>query len=127
MIQQPAVVRPLARFLDQVIYFALLVTIALIAVPYGTVQPWWIATFECAVFLIATLGVVEALVARRWSVELSLWTPLLALCLFGAVQSLRLFSGPAPINPPTSLSADPQGTQAVVLQLFALIITDLLP
>ncbi len=126
MNQQPAVVRPVARFLDQVIYVALLVAICLTAVPYGTVQAWWISIFECAIFLIAALSVVEALVAGRWSLQLSLWSPLLVLCLFGAIQSLRLFSGPAPIYPLSSLSADPPGTQAVVLELFALILAALL-
>src|SRR6266404_6266860 len=105
MNQQPVVVPPFARFLGQVIFFALLVTIALTAVPYGTVQPWWVSIFECVIFLIATLGIVEALVSRQWSVGLSLWTPLLALCLFGAIQSLRLFSGPPPIGPLSALSA----------------------
>ncbi|MDX6288310.1 MAG: hypothetical protein QOH42_109 [Blastocatellia bacterium] len=126
MNQQPVVVPTFARILDQIIFSALLVTIAITAIPYGTVQPWWISIFECLIFLIATLAIIEALVARQWSLRLSLWTPLLVLCLFGAIQSLRLFSGPAPISPPSALSADPQGTQAVVLQLFALIITALL-
>jgi len=126
MNQQPVIVPPFARFLDQVIFGALLVTIAITAIPYGTVQPWWISIFECLVFLIATLAIIEAQVARQWSLRLSLWTPLLVLCLFGAIQSLRLFSGPAPISPPSALSADPEGTQAVVLQLFALIIFALL-
>lgn len=124
--KQPVVVPPFARILDQIIFSALLVTIAITAIPYGTVQPWWISIFECLIFLIATFAIIEALVARQWSLRLSLWTPLLVLCLFGAIQSLRLFSGPAPISPPSALSADPQGTQAVVLQLFALIITALL-
>jgi len=126
MNQPPPVVRPVARFLDQVIYVALLVALCVTAVPYGTVQPWWLSIFECAIFLIASLGVVEALVAGRWSLQLSLWSPLLVLCLFGAFQSLRLFAGPAPIYPPSSLSADPPGTQAVVIELFALILAALL-
>ena len=118
MNQQP--VRPFARLLDQLIYLALLVTIGLTAVPYGTVQPWWISIFECLTFLIATLAVIEAMIAKRWSLQLSLWIPLLVLCLFGSIQSFPLFSGPAPLNPPTSLSADPEGTRGVVLELFAL-------
>ena len=126
MNQHPVAVPAFARFLDQVVFGALLVTIGLAAVPYGTVQPWWISIFECLIFLIATLSIIEMFVGRQWSLDLSLWTPLLVLCLFGGVQSLRLFSGPAPISPPRALSADPQGTQAVVLQLFALIITALL-
>jgi O-antigen ligase len=124
MNQQP--VRPLARLLNQLIYVALLVTIGITAVPYGTVQLWWISIFECLIFLIATLAVVEAMVARRWSLQLSLWIPLFVLCLWGAIQSLPLFSGPAPINPPTSLSADPVGTRGVVLELFALTLAALL-
>ena len=116
----------MARFLDQVIFVALLLTIGLTAVPYGTVQPWWISIFECVIFLIAAMAMVDALVSRRWSLRLSLWTPLLMLCLLGAIQSLPLFSGPPPIGPVSALSADPQGTQAVVLQLFALIVAALL-
>ena len=34
-----------ARVLDRVIFLALLLTIALTAIPYGTVQPWWVALF----------------------------------------------------------------------------------
>ncbi len=126
MNQQPAVMRPVGRLLDQLIYFALLATIGITAIPYGTVQPWWVSIFECAIFLIATLGVIEAMAARRWTLQLTLWIPLLVLCLFGGLQSLRLFSGPGPINPATSLSADPEGTRVVVLQLFALILAGIL-
>src|SRR5258708_12418488 len=118
MNQQP--VRPFAWMLDQLITFALLVTIGLTGVRDGTVQPWWILIFECLIFLIATLAVIEAMIAKRWSLQLSLWIPLLVLCLFGSIQSFPLFSGPAPLNPPTSLSADPEGTRGVVLDLFAL-------
>lgn len=126
MNQQPEAVPAFARFLNQVVFVSLLVTIGLTAIPYGTVQPWWISIFECGIFIIAALAIVEALVSRRWALDISLWTPLLVLCLFGVIQSLRVLSGPPPINPVRALSADPQGTQAVVLQLFALIVTALL-
>ena len=124
--ETPASVNPVARFLDRAIYFSLLTTIVLTAIPYGTVQPWWIAIFECAVFLIAILGVIEAIISRRWSLDLLPVAPLLALILFAAIQSLPLFSGPGPISPRTSLSADPYSTRLFAIQLFALTIVVLL-
>jgi O-antigen ligase len=112
--------RSVARFLDWLIFAALLVIIAVTAIPYGTVEPWWISIFECLVFVIAMLGVVEALIGKSWSLSLSLVAPLLALIVFAVVQSLPLFSGPGSMSPRTSLSADPYGTRLFATQLFAL-------
>ncbi|HYR76644.1 MAG TPA: O-antigen ligase family protein [Pyrinomonadaceae bacterium] len=124
--ETPASVRPVARFLDRVIYFSLLTTIVLTAIPYGTVQPWWIAIFQCMVFLIAILGLIEAIISKRWSLDLLPVAPLLALILFAAIQSLPLFSGPGPISPRTSISADPYNTRLFAIQLFALTLVILL-
>jgi O-antigen ligase len=109
-----------ARLLDRLIFASLLVIIALTAIPYGTVQPWWISIFECLVFLIAMLAVVEAWISKSWSVSLSLAAPLLAFVLFAVFQSLPLFSGSGPIGLRTSLSSDPYGTRLFAIQLFAL-------
>jgi O-antigen ligase len=109
-----------ARFLDRLIFASLLIIIALTAIPYGTVQPWWISIFECLVFLIAMLAVVEALISKSWTLSLTLVAPVLALVLFAVLQSLPLFSGLEPISPRTSLSADPHGTRLFAIQLFAL-------
>jgi O-antigen ligase len=124
--KKPASAPPVARFLDRLIYVSLLATIVLTAVPYGTVQPWWISIFECAVFLIAILAVIEALIGKRWSLDLWLVAPLLGLILFAAFQSLPLFSGPEPMSPRMSLSADPYGTRMFAIQLFALTLVILL-
>jgi O-antigen ligase len=115
-----------ARFLDRVIFASLLIIIAVTAIPYGTVEPWWISTFECSIFLIAMLGILEALLGKRWSVNLSLVAPLLALVGLALFQSLPLFSGPGPISPRTSLSADPHTTRLFAVQLLALITAVLL-
>ena len=122
----PASAQTVARFLNRVIYVSLLATIVLTAIPYGTVQPWWISIFECLVFVIATLGVIEAAISKRWSLNLSLVAPLLALIVFAVIQSLPLFSGSGPMNPRTSLSADPYGTRLFAFQLFALTLVVLL-
>ena len=82
---------PVARFLDRLVYYSLLTTIVLTAIPYGTVQPWWVAIFECVVFVIAMVAVIEAAISKRWWLDLSLVAPLLVLTLFAVVQSLPLF------------------------------------
>jgi O-antigen ligase len=52
--------------LDRAIFFALLALIALLAVPYGAVEPWWESIFECAVFTLAALWIVEGLLGGSW-------------------------------------------------------------
>jgi O-antigen ligase len=119
--------RPAARFLGQVIFASLLGTIALTAIPYGTVQPWWIALFECLVFMIAILGVIETLLGTGWSrTHLSLVTPPLLLVLFVFVQSLPLFPGSGPIGLGAAVSADPFATRLIAVELFALLVAALL-
>jgi O-antigen ligase len=124
--ETPANVGPIARFLDGLIYFFLLATLVLTAIPYGTIQPWWIALFECLVFVTAMLVLIEAMISKRWFVDASLVVPLLFLILFALVQSIPLFSGPGPLNPRTSISADPYGTRLFAIQLFALTLVVLL-
>ena len=119
--------RPGSHFLSRLIFFSLLATIALTAIPYGTVQPWWIAIFECVVFVIAVLGVIETSVGKSWSRNnLSLFAPLLLLTLFIVFQSLPLFSGIGPLGMGAALSADPYGTRLFAIRLFALIVAALL-
>lgn len=118
--------RSAARFLNRLGYLSLLITIALTAIPYGTVHRWWIAAFECAIFLIATLAVVEFTINKNWDFRLSLVAPLLLLALFAIIQSLQLFSGPGPLYPRTSISADPYSTRLFAIQLTALVFVVLL-
>jgi O-antigen ligase len=119
--------RPLARVLGRLVFYSLLVTIALTAIPYGTVQPWWIAVFECAVFVIAAVAAVDAGVGRGWSKDdLSLFGPLLLLVLFAVFQSLPLFSGLGPLGLGSSLSADPYGTRLFAIRLLALVVVGVL-
>ena len=124
--ETPANVPPVARFLDGLIYYFLLGIIVLTAIPYGTIQPWWIAFFECLVFVTAMLALLEAIISNRWSLDIPLVVPLLALTLFAILQSIPLFTGPGPLNPRTSISADPYGTQLFAIQLFALTLVVLL-
>lgn len=125
--QAPDSTRPVARFLGGLIFFSLLVTIALTAIPYGTVQPWWIAVFECVVFVIAILAVIETSIGKSWSRDqLMLFAPLLLLTLFVAFQSLPLFSRIGPLGLGSALSADPYGTRLLAIRLLALVLAALL-
>jgi len=116
----------LAQFLDVSIFYGLLVVIALTAIPYGTVEPWWVSLFECLIFVIAILAVIESLISARRPLYLSLAAPLLILILFMVFQSLPLFSGMGPISVRTAISADPFGTRQVAVKLLALVVTGLL-
>ena len=124
--QVDAAVPRVTRFLDGSIFYLLLVVIALTAVPYGTVQPWWVALFECLIFIIAILGVIESFIGKRRAVSLSLAAPLLVFILFLVFQSLPLFSGTGLVNVRTALSADPFNTRLLAVKLFALFIAGLL-
>ncbi len=110
----------ISRFLDRFVYVSLLVLIALTALPYGTVQPWCIAAFECAVFLLATLALVEAYLSNSQRLNLGQIAPLLVLIIFAVIQSLPVLQGPEPLRPQTSLSADPYSTRLFAFELFAL-------
>lgn len=113
----------LARTLDRLIFYSLLVIIPLTAIPYGTVEPWWVAVFECLVFLVAVPGVVEAFFVNSPTLnDLKLVAPLLALILFVFLQSLTLFSGAGPEAAKVSLSADAYGTRMFAVKLLALVV-----
>jgi O-antigen ligase len=118
-----------ADILGSIVFYALLFTIALSAIPYGTVQPWWQALFQCAVFLLAALGFVEAYLKGSWEIKTyRLLYPLLALAVFALIQTLPLRSGAGEERPQIygdawrALSADPHGTRQWFLKMLALIL-----
>jgi O-antigen ligase len=78
--------------LEKAILCGLLALIALVSVPYGTVEPWWIATFNCAVFGLGTLWLIQTMVQGRWTISnWSIATPLLLATGFVFLQG-QLFS-----------------------------------
>jgi len=117
----------LARFLDGFIFYSLLVVISLTAVPYGTVEPWWKAVFECAVFTLGLLWVVYGLMGGTWFVrQHRLLIPILALVIFAVFQAiLPLRSSYEGISSSTGLlpsSFSPYDTKLFAYQLFALMV-----
>ena len=117
------------RVLDRVVFYGLLVTMVLTAVPYGTVQPWWIALFECWVLLLGLLALTDLLTAKSGlPAGASLAVPALILCLFIIFQTLPLFGNDNSVLPGVrqSISADRFSTFQVAIKLFAMIVAGLL-
>jgi O-antigen ligase len=110
-----------AQLLDKFVFASLLVLIVLVAIPYGTVEPWWISLYECTVFGLAAVWVIEGLITGSWCLtEKLLLAPFAALILFAFFQTLALpgLSGAVSLNSGT-ISADPFETRLVALKLFA--------
>ncbi len=118
----------IARLIGKTIFIALLVLIALVAVPYGTVEPWWRALFECAVFGLAALWIIEGWLSGSWHFSAyRILLPLVALAAFGLLQTIPTGSGGdmslrAGRGVWQALSADPHGTQRWAVKMFALIL-----
>jgi O-antigen ligase len=117
----------LGSVIDRTIFFSLLVLVAGTAVPYGTVEPWWKAVFEVAVFFLACLWIIESLVTGSpWMTEWKLIAPLLGLFLFGIIQTVPLW-GPSEAagirsNLLRTISTDPYATGRFTVGLLALIV-----
>lgn len=116
-----------AQLAGRVIFYALLVIIALAAIPYGTVEPWSVSLFECAIFALTILWLIEGLISKRWFLPSHrLLLPLLALTLFCFAQTLPVeLAGRevAGVKIWRTISADPYQTKLVALKLLALTLT----
>jgi O-antigen ligase len=106
----------LSSLVDGFIFVSLVTLIALVAVPYGTVEQWWISLYELAVFSLGALWLGQGLITDVWNVRgKQMLAPILVLAAFTFLQSLTL-----PGNSLTSISADPFETRLVFLKLLAL-------
>jgi len=91
-------------------------------IPYGTVEPWWKATFVCGVFAICIIALIETLRNRIQRIEgASILLPMLALSLLAFLQTLSLGSRTeANLSVWNTISADPYQTRFFALQMLAL-------
>lgn len=123
--------QPAALLLDRVVFFGLLALIVVLAIPYGSVEPWWESIFECAIFVFTALWIVKNLLNGSWQLDnFRLIAPLLVLAIFAYMQS-RYWNGAsasAGIESYawTAISADPYETRRFVYKLLALILTGVL-
>jgi putative inorganic carbon (HCO3(-)) transporter len=122
----------LSRLLGGTIFYALLVLLVVVAIPYGSAEAWWEAFFECAVFAICLLWIIEGLLSGSWLAgQRALWLPVLALIAYCIFQSLPLWPDggePARLGQKIwyAISADPFETRRFTLKLVALSLYGLL-
>ena len=114
--------------LEGAIFHGLIAAIIFTAIPYGTVDPWSQAVFECAVFLLGLLWVIHGLLEGSWRVgNLRLVIPIVTLVGLAILQS---FAWPQTDQAGTkvlwSLSADPFESRVFALRAAALILACLL-
>ena len=122
---------PATRLLGRVIFYGLIVLMVLTAIPYGTVEPWAEALFECAVFILCILFVIEGYVSGSWHITgLSLFFPVIALIVFALIQSFHFWQIDAPaLNEGKvwmALSADPYESRRFALKVGALVLAGVL-
>lgn len=114
--------------LDASIFYGLVGLIALTAIPYGTVDAWSEALFECAVFFLTLLWVVHGLIAGSWRIGNSrLLLPLIAsvfLAVFQSVAWWKTAVGGEQVW--FALSADPFETRVFAFRMGALVLVAML-
>src|SRR6185295_14069825 len=115
----------LARLLENLIFIGALALIAWTAVPYGSVEFWWTAFFEVAVFSLGGLSVITAVLRDNYESERWLWLAIPAACLvvFSLLQTMPI--GPSATVGGISqsiryaISADPFETRSFALRFSA--------
>jgi putative inorganic carbon (hco3(-)) transporter len=125
---QPEKRGSLPDFVEAFIFYGLVVLVAMVAIPYGTVEPWWEAVFECAVFFLGLLWIIHGLLAgSRARGNVRVFYPIMALVAFGILQRLPLWQMAWAGNRVWySISADPFESRRFVLKASALILAGLL-
>jgi O-antigen ligase len=111
------------RLLGQIIFTGLLLLVLLTPLPYGAVEAWWVAAFECAAFALAGLWVIDWLCTGRLlsRAYLPLLAPLCALALYAFVQSVPLWPRQTPLGViRQAISFDPYETRLDAVRLLAL-------
>lgn len=114
--------------LDRSIFYGLIAVIALTAIPYGTVESWSEALFECAVFFLTLLWIVHGFIAGSWRIgNTRLVLPMIGLVLLAIVQSVAWWrTDLAGEHVWFALSADPFETWAFAFRMAALVLAALL-
>ena len=118
----------IAEALATVIFCGLIGLLLLTPIPYGSVEPWAQAAFECSVFALAFLWCIHGALSGSWfSGDVRLFLPLAATVAFAALQSLAWSrTNIAGVSVNQALSADPYESWIFALRLLALTVAGLL-
>ncbi|HYW71127.1 MAG TPA: hypothetical protein VE961_08840, partial [Pyrinomonadaceae bacterium] len=118
----------MARWLGVVIFSGLIGLLVFVPIPYGSVEPWSIALFQCVVFGLSFLWCIHAIITGVWLTRTPrLFMPLMVVVAFALVQSLSWsHTTVAGVKIFNTVSADPFETWIFALRLAALIMAALL-
>jgi O-antigen ligase len=97
-------------------------------VPYGSVEPWSQAAFQCVVFALGFLWCIHAVLkGSLLSIDLRFFLPLIAFVAFALLQSLSWSqSAVAGVKVLNAISADPFESRLFALRFGALVLAGLL-
>lgn len=117
-----------ARLLGRAVFYGSLLLVALSAVPYGSIEPWWASLFASGVFTLGALWAVQSLLSGGLRVRREHWPLLLsplALAVFSLFQTIPLARDASDAGGVVSalrgaISADPFETYNFALRLLAL-------
>jgi len=117
-----------ARVLSAIVFYGLIVLVLITPVPYGSVEPWSQAAFQCAVFALGFLWCIQAMLTGAWLAgDMRLFLPLVAASAFAILQSLSWSQlNLAGVKVGNALSADPFESWIFALRLCALALAGML-
>jgi O-antigen ligase len=79
----------MGRVLNKILFCGLLAVIPIAVIPYGTVDAWWEAVFECSVFALTALWAIEVLLTRNWYLRgFSILLPVTLLTVYAFLQTV---------------------------------------
>jgi len=113
--------------IDALVFYSLTAVISLAAIPYGSVEPWWKAVFQCLIFSLAVLSVIGRMLRSETEPEVnrlgrSALPPVFALIALALVQTVPWSTSNLPGIGPVrrTLSADAFQTWLFAVHLTAL-------
>lgn len=112
--------KSVSDIVDQVLFVSLLAIIPIVVIPYGTVDAWWEAIFECLVFFLTAIWILKATFASGWQLrKLSLVFPLIVLTAYAFLQAIQ-WPSTSGTAAPRMLSVDHYQTYLTARKLLAL-------
>lgn len=107
--------------MDQVIFFMLVVLIALPSVVSGSIESWWSPIFESAILMLAAFSIVASN-SRDWLQAPAVVMPMIGLMVFGCIQILPLWRSGNHVTAYEAISSDPFETKRFIVKLLLAVI-----
>lgn len=111
-----------AALLNKIVFCLLLAVMVLAVIPYGTVDVWWEAVVECAIFAITAIWIVQVLLRGSWDVKglLPLILPVILITGYAFAQTIQWPIGFGRLTPQHTLTIDRYQTYLTARKMVAL-------